>query len=505
MTSIAAIASADARFNILINALTYIDSALPGSNLVATLSSASADVTVFAPTDSAFGRLAQDLGFAGNPANEAAVTSFLVGALPATTLRDVVLYHVSAGGKTLAEIAGLTTVQTLNGATITPDGNTLVDLEPDLINPALVQTDIIATNGVIHAIDRVLLPFDLPGNDAPTITGLVAASGTFDGNRNDFDLLLNAVTAAGLAGALDDRTADLTVFAPNDAAFLRLATTLGFTGTGEQSAFNYLVDALTLLSGGNDPIPLLTNILLYHVAPESLQSSQVLALDQISTLLGVDVGRVGTRLVDGDPDLANPRLIATDIQAANGVVHVIDNVLIPVNLLRSDGSNDVDFVIAGNGADRIATGADRDLIDGNGGGDLIFAGSGDDTVLGGSGRDHILAGSGNDLVRGGDHADLILGGLGRDRIAGERGNDKLFGGADRDTFVFAAGDGRDVVGDFRNGQDRLDLSAYDFASFAALKAHLTGNQFSTTFTSGSDSITLVGLSLHRADASDFIL
>ncbi len=130
MPSIAAIATGDARFNILVNALTYIDSQL-GTGLVATLSNASSDLTVFAPTDAAFGRLAQDLGFTGNVANEAAVTNFLVANVPVTTLRDVVLYHVSAGAKTLAEVAGLTNVPTLlHGATFSPMASACVTMSP---------------------------------------------------------------------------------------------------------------------------------------------------------------------------------------------------------------------------------------------------------------------------------------------------------------------------------------------------------------------------------------
>ncbi|MGL6212120.1 MAG: fasciclin domain-containing protein, partial [Paracoccaceae bacterium] len=82
MPSIAAIAAGDARFNILVSALQFIDAQLPGSNLVTTLSAATTDVTVFAPTDTAFGQLAKDLGFTGSVTNEAAVTNFLVANLP---------------------------------------------------------------------------------------------------------------------------------------------------------------------------------------------------------------------------------------------------------------------------------------------------------------------------------------------------------------------------------------------------------------------------------------
>jgi serralysin len=507
MPTIAAIAAGDARFNVLVAALQYVDAQLPGTNLLGALSGANANLTVFAPTDAAFGQLAKDLGFTGNVANEAAVTTFLTANLTAETIRDVITYHVSAGAKTVAQITASPTVSTLNGATITADGPTLVDKEPDLINPSLVQTDVHATNGIVHVIDRVLLPINLPGNTAPTITGLVAASGAFDNNGGDFDLLLRAVQAADLAGALGDASADLTVFAPNDAAFLKLATTLGFDGTGEAAAFDYIVDALTLLSGGDSPIPLLKNILLYHVAPESLQASQVLATNSIETLLGTNIGRDGTRLVDGDPQLINPKLIATDIQTANGVVHVIDGVLIPINILPTNGANNVKFVIGDNGAEILHTAGDRDFIDGNGGTDLIRSGAGRDVVLGGASSDVIFGGAGADSLRGDQGADFIFGGTGNDTIQGGAGTDLLRGGKGADVFEFVIAGDRDQIVDFRNGQDRIDLTDQSYKSFAMLKAFADITQHGSTTTidfGGGDRIDLVGIRLSQIDASDFI-
>ena len=252
LPSIAAIASSDDRFDILVAALGFVDASLPGTNLVGTLSTPGADLTVFAPTDTAFGNLAVNAGFDGDATDEAAVIDFLTG-LGAETLRDVILYHVSPGAQTLAEIGAAGVVNTALGATITPDGTTLIDNDPDLDDPTIVIPDISASNGIVHAIDEVLLPIDLPAPEPaplPTITEVVLASGgTFDSNGEDFDLLLNAVTAAGLDGALGDPEASLTVFAPNDDAFVGLAQTLGFHGDNEGGAFGFIVDALTLLGG----------------------------------------------------------------------------------------------------------------------------------------------------------------------------------------------------------------------------------------------------------------
>jgi serralysin len=507
MPSIASIVAGDSRFNILLSALQYVDSQVPGSNLVTTLSSSATDVTVFAPTDAAFGQLAVDLGYTGDTANEANVTSFIVSALPATTIRDVLLYHVSPEARTLAEVAALDEVPTLNGATFAPDDVTLIDREPDLINPSLIQTDVMATNGIVHVIDRVLLPLDIAGNDALTITGIVAASGNYDANGADFDILLNAVLTAGLEDVLADADADLTVFAPDDAAFLGLAATLGYTGTSESSAFDYLVESLTLLSGGADPVPLLTEILLTHVVPESLQASQVLASSELGSLQGLGLGVSGATLVDADPDLANPAIVATDIQAANGVVHVINGVLLPADILQSNGTDSVDFVISGNRNDKIWVGRDNDLVDGNGGNDFVFAGSGNDIVLGGTGRDRVFGSFGNDTINGDAGNDQLFGDNGIDMINGGSGNDRLEGGRGADIFVFAEGNDRDLIIDFKNGTDKVDVSEFDFDNIAELRDGATFSRQGTwtivDFDNG-DRIEIQGVPISHLGANDFI-
>ncbi len=502
MPTIAAIAAGDTRFNVLVNALSYVDAQLPGTNLLPTLSDAAVDLTVFAPTDAAFARLASDLGYVGAADDEAAVTGFLVGALSPETIRDVILYHVAAGSQTLADIAAHPTVTTLNGAPFTADGPTLVDNEPDLIDPALVQTDIGADNGIVHVIDRVLLPFDVPGNDAPSIAGIVAASGGApDSNGADFDILLQAVTTAGLAGTLDG-AGDFTVFAPTDAAFLRLAQGLGYRG-GEDGAFAYLAESLSLLVGGGDPVPLLTDILLYHVAGESLQAAQVLANGSVTTLLGPDLSLNGTTLVDADRGRPDPALIATDIQAANGVVHVINGVLLPVDLPNFAGNPD--FVVADDRANFITLGKATDWADGNGGSDTILGGTGADVVLGGSGNDNLSGNSGNDTLNGGSGRDKVSGGAGDDVIGGGQGDDNLTGGGGSDTFVFAPGGGDDTIHDFQAGRDLIDVSALGIESFRALKALIDDHGAAVVIDFGpGTSVTLEGIGVGHLGASDFL-
>lgn len=501
MNTIADIAVDNPDFSILEATLKYLDRRLD-AGLVDTLSTPGVDVTVFAPTNAAFADLAVDLGFAGNPANTLAVTAFLVINVDAQTLLDIVTYHVSPGIQTDADIAGGGDIQTLNGATITPDLPTLVDNEPDLIDPSLVAVNVPASNGIIHVIDKVLLPIDLPGNDAPTITDIVAGSRqTFDGNPADFDILLAAVTTAGLEGVLADETLDLTVFAPTDGAFVTLSQTLGYAGNDEAGAWGYLVEALTLLGGG-DPIPLLQAVLTYHVSGESLQASQVLSADVIPTLQGGDLGVSGATLVDADPDLADPNIIATDIQAANGVVHVIDGVLIPADLLASNGANDVDFIIADDSTDRISTGADNDLIDSNGGADRVRAGSGDDVVLGGAGGDRLAGQGGNDLLLGESGNDRIAGGGGADTLDGGSGNDQLTGGGGDDMFVFT--NGFDTIRDFESGHDQIDLSNLDLGGFHDIEHDIHVGRSGITIELGQgDELFLAGRNVHVSE-EDFI-
>ena len=462
MPTIAGIATGNKDFSILVSALQYLDDTLH-TELVATLSDPHADLTVFAPTNTAFANLAVNLGYKGDAHDAGAVTGFLVDNVPAKTLLDIVLYHVSPTTQLSGDVAGANKIMTLNGAKITPDLPTLVDKEPDLIDPSLTSVDNIASNGVVHIIDQVLLPIDLPGNDAPSITDIVASSGKgFDGNKHDFDILLAAVKAAGLAEFLDDKKQDLTAFAPKDAAFIDLAQTLGYHGHNEKGAWAFLVEALTDLGNG-DPIPLLTEILTYHVAGESLQASQVLSSDEIKTLQGGKLGVDGAKLVDADPDIANPNIVDTDIQAENGVVHVLDGVLLPIDLMDTDGSHDVDIIIGDDGDDKIRTGKDNDHVDGKGGRDMILTGKGNDVAYGGSGNDRIYGRTDDDVLKGENGHDRIWGGQGHDHLEGGNGNDKLHGGRGEDVFIFHKGDDRDHITGFNANKDKIDLSSWDMS------------------------------------------
>jgi uncharacterized surface protein with fasciclin (FAS1) repeats len=159
-----------------------------------------------------------------------------------------------------------------------------------------------------------------------------------DHNKNDYDILIKAVLTADLADALSDKTAKLTVFAPNDGAFFALAKDLGYKNKyHEEYIFDFLVEALGTYG---DAVEVLTNILLYHVVDGVLTSDAIRHLASkhklISTLL--KDAKIHPKkslrtiyLHDEDPDLANPRIIRPhNIKAKNGIIHTINRVLIPL-------------------------------------------------------------------------------------------------------------------------------------------------------------------------------
>lgn len=362
------LAGAGGQFDLLLRALEI-------SGLDAVLADPATDATLLAPTDAAFVKLAQSLGFTGTDEDAAfdaivaALTGLAADGDPVPLLTDVLLYHVLPGAPSRREIASSPEQATLlEGATLAPFGRSLGDADQDARDARFTGLSEVASNGRVLGIDEVLLPIDLPGNGdnlpaKPTIAGLVAASGPgFDGNGADFDILLAAISAAGLVDALSDLTADLTVFAPTDAAFLELAKLFGFSGSGEQAAsagdgeraaFDAIVAGLTGLSEDGNPIPLLTDILLYHVVDDSLTKAQLRQAGDVETLAGGTLSFGRSSIVDADADVRDARFVpgATDIEAANGVVQAIDRVLLPIDLDLPAGADGVGGTIA----DQLAT------------------------------------------------------------------------------------------------------------------------------------------------------
>ncbi len=275
------IAVADGRFETLV-------AAVQAADLVETLQG-EGPFTVFAPTDDAFAALP-----------EGAVESLLED-IPALT--SILLYHVVAGEVRAADVVAIESAVTVQGESVS------ISVEGDSVrinNSLVVIADIEASNGVIHVIDAVLLP-PMPQAQAMqqdqqeglgTIVDIAVADGRFE-------TLVAAVQAAGLVETLQGE-GPFTVFAPTDEAFAALPE-----GT---------VEALL------EDIPALTSILLYHVVAGDVRAADVVALDAAVTVQGELV----TVTVEGDDVRINDSLvIIADIVAANGVIHVIDAVLLP--------------------------------------------------------------------------------------------------------------------------------------------------------------------------------
>ncbi|HPF63507.1 fasciclin domain-containing protein [Lentimicrobium sp.] len=269
------VAVSDARFSILVEAVSK-------ANLVSALQG-DGPFTVFAPTNDAFNALFAQLGVSG------------IADLDAATLTPILLNHVVAGNIKSSDIS-TGYVSTLNATDPAQSGvQVFVEKGSGVMvdGSKVIIADVMASNGVIHAIDKVILPANVVNHAI---------------NNSNFSILVQAVVKAGLVEALSG-TGPFTVFAPTNDAFNALFTALGVSG----------IDALTAEQ--------LTPILLYHVVPGNVRSNQV-SSGSVPTLkdgsnLNVNVSNMGVN-INGSVNV-----IATDVQGSNGVIHVIDAVLVP--------------------------------------------------------------------------------------------------------------------------------------------------------------------------------
>ena len=272
--SIVEIAAGDAQFSTLVDALnrTNLTSVLEGTG----------PFTVFAPTNAAFAALGIDLS-----------------TLSDTELSNILLYHVFVGqGIKAADLAeGQTYISTASASG--PNDTALSALVERsgsnvTINGTINVTtaDLEATNGVIHVIDAVMLPLDVVGHATAnsSFTELVGALGAASGD------LVNTLSGSG----------PFTVFAPVNSAFQAISD-VTMTLTADQ----------------------LRDILLYHVVNGNVRSTD-LNSDPIMSLQGstftANLGSTVT-LTDGQGNTSN--VLLTDVQGTNGVIHVIDAVILP--------------------------------------------------------------------------------------------------------------------------------------------------------------------------------
>ena len=254
------------------------------------LADTSSRLTVFAPTDAAFNQLAVQLGFADANA--------MVAALPASALRSILVYHVLPAQKNAADLAAEGANQDSlyrfedQPAALALERTDGIRIRDAARTTASVTTaDVAAGNGVIHVIDKVLIP--------PGVLNVVQMAQV----NPQLNALANAIASAGLQEALS-ASGPFTVFAPTNEAFSQAPSGLS---TAQ-----------------------LQTVLQYHVLNADVRAAGIPYDTAIATLANqtFSISR-GTPPTISDTSTTPARIVDTDIRASNGVIHVIDKVLIP--------------------------------------------------------------------------------------------------------------------------------------------------------------------------------
>jgi uncharacterized surface protein with fasciclin (FAS1) repeats len=258
--------------------------------------------TVFAPTNEAFEALP-----------EGALDELL---LPENKdqLTDILTYHVVAGEVMAGDLTDGQEVETVQGGILTVgidgDAVTLTDEQGNTVN--ITSVDLDAGNGIIHTIDGVLMPAsDDMGAEEGAAAGTIVDIAAADGN---FATLVAAVTAADLAETLSGE-GPYTVFAPNEDGFATLPA-----GTVEELVKPENKDQLTA-------------ILTYHVVAGKVLAADLTDGQEVETVQGgiLTVGIDGDAVTLTDENGTTVNVVATDIEASNGVIHVIDGVVTPAS------------------------------------------------------------------------------------------------------------------------------------------------------------------------------
>ena len=249
--------------------------------------------TVFAPNNAAFEALLSALG------------ATTVNDLPQSVLQSVLNYHVIVNANVQSGDLANGNVGTFQGEEITIS----IDNGPQIIDATGIAANVIAAdvqtgNGVVHAIDKVLLPNEVLDIVDPTISDLAMMTA-------DLSLLNEALGITGLDEVLDDRTAEFTVFAPTNQAFE------------------------TFLNGtplADVPVDALTQIVLNHALTGTFFSTDLntgyvnslATFSDTENALSMYINLDSGVLING---VSNVILESANIEAANGVVHVVDAVI----------------------------------------------------------------------------------------------------------------------------------------------------------------------------------
>lgn len=267
--------------------LSVLVEAVVSAGLVDTLK-APGPFTVFAPTNAAFAALLSELG----------VTKAQLLADKAL-LTAVLTYHVIAAKVEKAQVPLGKAIRTVQGSVLKVEAanNALTITDGRNRSALITATDLQAKNGVVHLVDKVILPPNK--NIVETAQSLP-----------QFSVLVEAVVAADLQSVLSG-TGPFTVFAPTNDAFLALLTELGLTKAA-------------LLANKT----LLTQVLTYHVLPGLTLKAEVPINTALTTVQGESL-QVSSALVITDQRNRTANITTADVLTSNGVIHAIDKVILP--------------------------------------------------------------------------------------------------------------------------------------------------------------------------------
>lgn len=260
-------------------------------DLSSSLDDETQELTVFAPTDDAFDVFLDAMGYSS------------LDDIPDDTLKDVIQYHIISGsafsGSEFTDGQSSATLLANETVFISINGNTI------MVNASVIsEADVDASNGVVHIVDAVLVPGYLGGSVASTILGVIQSNDQLSTLREAvkrFDDLLSS---------LNDKGESYTMFAPTNDAFEALLDVLGYASIDEV------------------PEKTLREILHYHITSESaFLAEDFTDAQSLNTLL---TDEAVTIYVNGGTVTVNSSsVISADVQVSNGVVHIIDAVLVP--------------------------------------------------------------------------------------------------------------------------------------------------------------------------------
>ena len=238
-------------------------------------------VTIFAPTNEAFAAI------------PAATLQQLLLPESRATLRQILTHHIVSGVQSSGNVLNSRSLSALSNQSLSIDAD-----NGKVAGASIVAVDVPFNGGIVHVIDTVMLP------ESRSISEIVSTEG-------QLSTLIKAASSANLLSRLERQSGSWTVFTPVNSAFDKLPP-----GTVE-----------SLLEQGN--VRTLTQVLGLHVVPGRVEARDLLAKKSLTTLTGTPLA---VTLKNGKLTLgANARIIASDIQASNGIIHIIDEVLLPAS------------------------------------------------------------------------------------------------------------------------------------------------------------------------------